>query len=121
MIRVHEPSVIAGREFEICIDANEPDALRPFWCAALGYVEKTTAEGAVDLVDPSRRGPTVWFQRVPEAKAVKNRVHLDVRVSREERGPLVDQLLRLGGREIRAEPLFTVLADPEGNELCLTH
>ena len=112
--------MIAGRVFEICIDADEPASLRPFWCVALGYVEQITAEGAVDLVDPSGRGPTVWFQRVPEAKAVKNRVHLDVRVPGEERGSLVDQLLVLGGREIRVEPRFTVLADPEGNELCLT-
>ncbi|TWF92697.1 hypothetical protein FHU35_17343 [Saccharopolyspora dendranthemae] len=110
----------AGRGFEICVDANEPDSLRPFWRAALGYVEQTTAEGVVDLVDPSGRGPTIWFQRVAEPKSVKNRVHLDVRVSREERGPLVDRLLGLGGREIRVEPGFTVLADPEGNELCLT-
>ncbi|GAB3670143.1 VOC family protein [Saccharopolyspora tripterygii] len=69
---------------------------------------------------PGRRGPTVWFQRVPESKVVKNRVHLDVRVPGEELDPLVDRLLGLGGREVRVEPGFTVLADPEGNELCLT-
>lgn len=109
-----------GRSFEICIDAINPESLRRFWCAALGYVDQATAEGAVDLVDPSGRGPTVWFQRGAEPKTVKNRVHLDIRVSSEERQALVDQLLELGGREIRASPRFAVLADPEGNELCIT-
>ena len=65
----------SARRLEICIDANEPEPLRRFWCAALGYVEQVTAEGAVDLVDPSGHGPTLWFQRVPEPKGVKNRVH----------------------------------------------
>jgi 4a-hydroxytetrahydrobiopterin dehydratase len=66
------------RVFEICIDANDPARLRPFWGLVLGYAEQVTGEGAVDLVDPEGVGPTVWFQKVPERKAMKNRVHHDV-------------------------------------------
>ncbi|MDA3627380.1 VOC family protein [Saccharopolyspora sp. WRP15-2] len=111
---------MSARSFEICVDANDPELLRRFWCAALGYVEQVTAEGAVDLVDPSGRGPTLWFQKVAETKTTKNRVHLDIRVPDADRRTLVSQLCELGGREIRTAPRFTVLADPEGNELCLT-
>jgi len=83
------------RTFEIAIDAVDPALLRPFWVSALGYVEHVTAEGAVDLVDPEGRGPTIWFQRVPEAKTVKNRVHLDIRVPASERPTLTRQLVAL--------------------------
>lgn len=111
---------MAGRFFEVAIDANEPARLRAFWMVALGYTEHTTAEGAVDLVDPAGRGPTVWFQQVPEPKTVKNRLHLDILVGAAERAALVDELLAAGGTVVRALPRFTVMADPEGNELCLT-
>ncbi|TQM46569.1 VOC family protein [Halopolyspora algeriensis] len=77
-----------ARSFEICIDANDPDSLRRFWSVVLGYVEQVTAEEAVDLVDPSGRGPTVWFQRAAEPKTMKDRVHLDLRVSNADRQTL---------------------------------
>jgi pimeloyl-ACP methyl ester carboxylesterase len=109
----------AGRTFEVCIDANDPQRLRPFWRTALDYVEQVTGEGAVDLVDPAERGPTVWFQRVPEAKTAKNRVHLDVRVTGGKRAELTERLVALGGSVLSTFPHFTVLADPEGNEVCL--
>jgi hypothetical protein len=88
--------------------------------AALDYVEQTTAEGAVDLADPTGRGPTIWFQHVPEAKTAKNRLHLDLLVSATERAALTKQLIDLGGSVINNYPRFTVMADPEGNEFCLT-
>jgi 4a-hydroxytetrahydrobiopterin dehydratase len=110
---------MGARDFEICIDGNDPERLRPFWRAALGYVEETTGEGAVDLVDPERVRPTVWFQQVPESKVAKNRVHLDIRVSPSEREQLVEELVNLGGAVLAVYPRFTVLADPEGNEVCV--
>lgn len=110
----------AGHTFEVCIDANDPQRLRPFWSTALGYVEQVTSEGAIDLVDPAGRGPAIWFQRVPEAKIAKNRLHLDVPVEAAERAVLTEKLIRLGGTVTGSFPRFTVLADPEGNELCLT-
>jgi 4a-hydroxytetrahydrobiopterin dehydratase len=72
--------LVTARHFEICIDATDPDRLRPFWRAALGYVDLRTDEGVVDLVDPAGVGPTVWFQAVPEPKVAKNRLHLDIEV-----------------------------------------
>jgi hypothetical protein len=108
-----------GRRFEVCVDANDPERLRPFWRTALGYVEQVTGEGAIDLVDPAGGGPAVWFQRVPEPKIAKNRVHLDIRVTGGNRVALTEQLVALGGSVIGTFPHFTVLADPEGNEVCL--
>jgi len=71
--------------------------------------------------DPSRR---VLFQHVPEAKTVKNRVHLDVRVGGEQREAEVARLVANGATELHrgAQGPYTwvTLADPEGNELCLT-
>ena len=109
-----------GRAFEVCVDANDPQRLRAFWMTAMGYIEQVTTEGAVDLVDPAGRGPTIWFQRVAEAKSAKNRLHLDVRVAAAERAELVARLVELGGTVISTYPRFTVLGDPEGNEVCLT-
>lgn len=108
-----------GRRFEICVDANDPDRLRRFWAVALGYHAARTEEGALDLADPTGIGPTVWFQQVPEEKTAKNRVHLDIWVDRAEAGPLRDQLVGLGGQVIAEHDGFTVLGDPEGNELCI--
>jgi hypothetical protein len=110
---------VPSRSFEVAIDANDPQRLRRFWMAALDYVEHTTAEGAVDLVDPAGRGPTIWFQHVPEPKTSKNRLHLDVTVDQAERARLTKKLVRLGGTVIGSFPRFIVMADPEGNELCL--
>jgi 4a-hydroxytetrahydrobiopterin dehydratase len=111
---------VAARNFEICIDANDPAVLRPFWRIALGYVDEQTAEGAADLVDPDGVGPTVWFQQVPQVKTSKNRVHLDIGVQAQEREQFVEALVALGGRVVANYPRFTTLADPEGNELCVT-
>jgi hypothetical protein len=89
-------------------------------------------------MDPAQVGPPIWFQPVPEGKTVKNRVHLDVYVGRDERGVKLpyaerrqrvrakaDQLIAAGASEIRCVDApeyarFSVtLADPEGNEFCL--
>jgi hypothetical protein len=95
---------VAARNFEICIDANDPAVLRPFWRTALGYIDQQTAEGAVDLVDPAGVLPTVWFQKVPEVKRSKNRVHLDIRVRAQEREPPVEALVTLRSPPIRGSP-----------------
>lgn len=107
------------RRFEICIDANDPDRLRPFWSAALGYETVRTPEGALDLADPAGTGPTLWFQRVQEKKTAKNRLHLDIWVDHDQVESLREQLVGLGGSIIAEHDHFTVLTDPEGNELCI--
>ena len=65
---------------------------------------------ATDPVDGT--GPSVWFCKVPEHKVVKNRVHLDVWGD-------PDELIARGATLVDAQPKWTVLADPEGNELCV--
>lgn len=110
---------MTARTFEICIDAKDPELLRPFWRTALGYVDRRTAEGATDLVDPDGRGPAIWFQVVPEAKLTKNRLHLDIQAAPGEHEQLIDELTGLGGTVLADGPRFTTLADPERNELCI--
>src|SRR3712207_8420601 len=71
---------------ELCLDALDHQAMADWWCAALGYVRKDTAddgtprrpEEPVPIVDPYGSGPLIWLNPVPERKTVKNRMHLDV-------------------------------------------
>lgn len=86
------------KQFQVTFDCAEPERLARFWCEVLGYVVPPPPEGFATwdqyqrsrppeerdawfaCVDPSGVGPRLYFQRVPEGKAAKNRVHLDVRV-----------------------------------------
>jgi hypothetical protein len=74
--------------------------------------------------DGLERAPRVLFQLVPEGKTVKNRVHLDVRVAPDDQTEVVQRLLAKGAtflHEGRQGPnTWTTLADPEGNELCIS-
>lgn len=71
------------------------------------------------------RAPRVLFQLVPEPKTAKNRVHLDVRTGSDNPQEVVGRLLAKGARHLhegRQGPYtWTTLADPEGNELCVSH
>lgn len=143
------------REVQITFDCADPAAQAEFWAAALGYRVQPPPAGfdswdaALDSlgVPPDRRndrsaivppeggtGPRVFFQRVPEGKTAKNRVHLDVRAAPGLEGAARMQqleqaaarLIGLGARQTgRFEPGeemsggFLVMADPEGNEFCL--
>jgi hypothetical protein len=90
-------------------------------------IERLREAGITDIeddpsvaIDPPRDGPTVWFNRVPEGKVVKNRVHIDVNLeSAEEIGRLVERGARVL-RPLGAEPRedWAIMADPEGNEFC---
>jgi Glyoxalase-like domain len=86
------------KQFQVTFDCAEPERVARFWCEVLGYVVPPPPEGfatwadydrslppehqgsAFAVVDPNGVGPRLYFQRVPEGKVVKNRVHLDVRV-----------------------------------------
>jgi len=112
-----------GRARWIVIDSIDPDRLVPFWCALLG-VERAGAFGDdyVLLTDGDGAVPPIAFQRVPEAKAAKNRVHLDITV--EDVDGAVARVEGLGGARIgeRREMdgyRWQVMGDPEGNEFCL--
>jgi catechol 2,3-dioxygenase-like lactoylglutathione lyase family enzyme len=143
-----------GRELQVTFDCADPAALSGFWAEVLGFVVQPPPEGfdtwddalavmgvpperrndASALVDPDGRGPRIFFQRVPEGKSAKNRVHLDVRVAPgstgDERMAVLERecerLQVLGATRLtRNEPEpplqggHIVMADPEGNEFCL--
>jgi predicted enzyme related to lactoylglutathione lyase len=113
-----------GRLGEIVIDVSTSDVdhLVRFWCALLGVdVDERDGEW-IDLTPQQPGSPHLSFQVVPEPKAVKNRVHLDVYV--DALGPATEAAEALGatliGEAVQEEDSrFQVLADPGGNELCL--
>jgi len=70
---------VAAKIGYLAIDTVDPEGLAPFWCGLLGVqVDTTIGEGEFLLLSPTEEGLVVGFQRVPEAKAGKNRVHLDL-------------------------------------------
>jgi hypothetical protein len=145
--------------FQLVIDCADPVRQAAFWAAALGYVAEPPPTGHAtwkayyrsvgvpdeevagmadddsdSIVDPAGGGPRIWFQPVPEGKVVKNRLHLDLRVSdrgaplKERRAEVdveVERLRGLGATVVRvlAEPGMDhygiTMHDPEGNEFCV--
>jgi Arc/MetJ family transcription regulator len=145
--------------FQLTIDCADPGRLTRFWADALGYKiedppggfdtwnaywrsigvpdeELDDAHDASDsLVDPEGHGPRIWFQIVPEAKVVKNRLHLDVRASggrafpletrKEQVNAAVRRLVDAGATKLRVleqeglDHYAVVMQDPEGNEFCV--
>ena len=105
---------------EIGIDAMDIPGIRPFWKAALGYTDEP--EGGHGLVDPLGQGPAVWFQQMDAPRPQRNRIHLDVSVPHDEAPRRIEATLAAGGtvRSDAEAPAFWVLADPEGNEACIT-
>lgn len=154
------PGRASTPRISITIDCHAPRPLVEFWCEALGYVpepppggherwvdywrsigipeeELQGAEDAADsIVDPAGIRPRIWFQVVPEAKAVKNRVHLDLDITERRSMPLevrrsvvrrrVEDLVAAGGWVLRtmapagSDYFAIVVADPEGNEFCIS-
>ncbi|MFI7599270.1 VOC family protein [Actinoplanes sp. NPDC049681] len=129
------------KQFQVTFDCAQPERVAQFWCEVLGYVVPPPAEGfapeqqgsAFACVDPSGVGPRLFFQRVPEGKIVKNRVHLDVRVGTglvgEERLTALEaecaRLIPLGATRVQLlladedNESCLVMQDVEGNEFCL--
>jgi 4a-hydroxytetrahydrobiopterin dehydratase len=108
---------------EIGIDALDIPAIRPFWKAVLGYVDEPGRTGPEDgLIDPLGQGPAVWFQQMDAPRPQRNRIHFDVSVPHDEASRRIEAALAAGGKVLSdAEaPAFWVLADPEGNEACIT-
>jgi 4a-hydroxytetrahydrobiopterin dehydratase len=111
---------------EIALECADADGLRPFWAAGLRYVERRARDGSVELHDRGGRGPVLWFQptnqpAVPEDGTGRGRFHLDVFVPAEEAPERVRACLAAGGVVVSDAhaPARWVLADPEGNELCV--
>lgn len=139
------------REVQVAFDCAEPERVARFWCEVLGYVVPPPPEGfatweefnrslppekrdsAFVCSDPSGVGPRLFFQRVPEGKVAKNRVHLDVRAGKglvgDERLTTLEaecaRLVALGAVRVRLLPAddeeesCIVMQDIEGNEFCL--
>jgi 4a-hydroxytetrahydrobiopterin dehydratase len=106
---------------ELCVDAEDIEAVRPFWRAVLGYREHHTRLGTIELQDPAGRGPVVWFQQMEDPRRARNRLHLDVYVPVDEARGRVDAALDAGGRLVSDAhaPAWWVLCDAEGNEACV--
>lgn len=139
------------RQIQVTFDCAQPEKVARFWCEVLGYVVPPPPAGfatwqefdralpperqgsAFACVDPAGVGPRLFFQRVPEDKAGKNRLHLDVRVGTglvaDERLAALEaecaRLIPLGAvrvRLLRADghnESCLVMQDLEGNEFCL--
>ncbi|MFF7445521.1 MULTISPECIES: VOC family protein [unclassified Streptomyces] len=139
------------KKIQVTFDCAEPERVARFWCEVLGYVLPPPPKGfaswgdfdrslpserrgaAFACMDPEGVGPRLFFQRVPEGKVVKNRVHIDVRVGTglvgEERVAALEaecaRLVALGGVRVRLltadeyNESCLVMQDVEGNEFCL--
>jgi len=107
----------------LVLDCRDPDVLAPFWAAALGYVSVGSVENYVLLVPDSRPGPRVLLQRVPEDKAGKNRMHLDIEVQDIE--GMATRLEGISATRRKSDVVaehgsqWVLMADPEGNEFCI--
>jgi predicted enzyme related to lactoylglutathione lyase len=107
----------------VTFDCADPRRLATFWAAAMGYERAVDDEGWVVLRDPAGAGPNLGFQKVPEPKVVKNRVHPDL-VPSDGMEAEVARLEGLGATAVRlvdehADGPHTIMADPEGNEFCV--
>lgn len=107
---------------ELAIDALDIPAIRPFWQAVLGYGDEPGHdEPEAAVVDPAGQGPAIWFQQMDEPRPQRNRIHFDITVAHDEAEPRVRAALAAGGMLVSdaAAPSFWVLADAEGNEVCV--
>lgn len=110
----------------LCIDTTDPAALAAFWEQALGWRRTYDDPDEVVLEPPegSREDgvvPDLLFLRVPETKAVKNRLHIDLRP--EDQAAEVARLEQLGGKRADvgqgSDVTWIVMTDPHGNEFCV--
>jgi hypothetical protein len=114
---------VTSRVAAVVIDANQPGLIAGFWCAVLGWQVLDEEDGVITIGPADRAWPTIDVAPVPEAKAIKNRLHLDLRADGTSTAAELDRLLGLGARRAEvgqpADASWVVLADPEGNEFCL--
>lgn len=141
----------AAKTVQVTFDCAQPERVARFWCAVLGYVVPPPPAGfatwddfeqtlsperrgaSFACADPAGIGPRLFFQRVPEGKVVKNRVHLDVRVGTglvgQQRVDALEaecaRLVPLGAKRVQLlladeeNESCLVMQDVEGNEFCL--
>jgi predicted enzyme related to lactoylglutathione lyase len=107
----------------IAIDAVRPRMVADFWCNVLGWHVVDEDDGVISIAPPDGAWPTIDVPGVAEGKAVKNRLHLDLRADGVATRDELERLLSLGARRVdvgqRPDVSWVVLGDPEGNEFCL--
>jgi len=106
----------------IVIDAIDVDRVSAFWASVLGWAASADDDGDVLIADPDGPGPTLLVQAVPEAKAHKNRIHIDLNPIALDQAEELQRLIDLGAVKVdigQGKQSWIVLADPEGNEFCL--
>lgn len=106
----------------VMVDCNDMDGMVAFWGDLLGLEEKARYPGYVFMSRVSEGGPALAFQRVPEPRLGKNRIHLDLTADDPE--AFVARVIDLGGTRVEDHQVgdfhWTVLADLEGNAFCVT-
>jgi catechol 2,3-dioxygenase-like lactoylglutathione lyase family enzyme len=128
---------LTSRLTEVIVDCHDLDAVATFWCAVLGYERANSGEGwlaigpsttdaspdvAEDELRAAAQPPAIAFVLVPEGKAVKNRLHLDVTPIDRSQQDEVLRLVALGARHTdigQRATRWVVMIDPEGNEFCV--
>jgi len=105
---------------QVVIDCADPRTLADFWVSLTGYETRSAYDDWVAIA-PSDGGVVIGFQKVPEPKAGKNRVHLDFAAVDEEATARAIEALGATRLWVSQDPddPFVVLADPEGNEFCV--
>ena len=111
------------RLHHVVIDAHDLPGLARFWSRALGWKVLSEREREV-VIGPDEAAPVgICFMPVTDVKTVKNRVHLDLTTSADDRDAEIERLLELGATRVdigqTGAESWTVLADPEGNEFCV--
>ncbi|MEP6660380.1 MAG: VOC family protein [Acidimicrobiales bacterium] len=110
----------------ICVDSTEPASLAAWWAELLGWRITSEEDDEVALEPPEGSpadgvSPDILFLRVPEAKSVKDRIHIDLRP--DNQAAEVVRAEAMGARRVDVgqgtDKSWVVLADPEGNEFCM--
>lgn len=114
------PVPSATRVLELGLDTWDVAEIKPFWAAVLGYEGSDTHDD--ELNDPDGTRPTLWFQETERHDEPRQRFHLDLRLPPEEAERRVRAAVEAGGTLVSDEraPTFWVLADAQGNKVCVT-
>ena len=111
------------RLHHIVIDAHDLPRLARFWTQALGWEVLSEHEREIVIGTDENAPVGICFMPVTDQKIVKNRVHLDITTEAQDRDQEIDRLIGLGAQQVdvgqTGKESWTVLADPEGNELCV--
>ena len=111
---------MASRWEQVVVDSEDPARLARWWAEALGYQIVHEEPAEVEIRRTADELPGLLFTPVPEAKTVKNRLHIDLRPDDQEAE--VERLVNMGARPVdigQHDVSWVVLADPEGNEFCV--